>query len=136
MQFLVDNWILILVMFASGAMLLWPLLQRRVSAMKEAGTLNATHLINTRDAVLLDVRETKEYEGGRIPNAVHIPLSQLASRGEELKKLASRPVIAYCARGNRSRSAGASLQKLGFGEIYNLSGGFQAWKDAGMPVEK
>jgi len=136
MQFFLDNWMLIIVLFVSGGMLLWPLVQRQVSPMKEAGTLQATHLINSRDALLLDVRETKEYEGGRIPRSLHIPLSQLDSRAMELKKHAARPVIAYCARGNRSRAAGSALQREGFNEIYNLNGGFQAWKDAGLPVEK
>lgn len=135
MSFIEKNWLLILVMFLSGAMLLWPLLQRRFSPIKEIGNLNATHLINHQDAVLLDVREAKEFEGGKLPNALHIPLSQLDSRGAELAKLTARPVIVYCARGQRSRAAGAGLQKLGFKDIYQLSGGFRAWKDAGLPLE-
>ncbi len=49
--------------------------------------------------MLIDVRETQEYEGGRLPNAIHIPLSQLASRGDELARYAGRPVIAYCMIG-------------------------------------
>ena len=136
MRFVLDNWMLIAVMFASGAMLVWPLVRKRTSPMKEAGTLAVTHLINTRDALLLDVRETREYEGGRIPKAMHIPLSQIAGRSAELKKHTGRPVVAYCARGNRSRSAGTALLKAGFSEVYNLSGGLQAWKDAGLPLEK
>src|SRR5512139_2059050 len=124
MSFLQENCILILVAFASGAMLVWPLVQRRFSAMKELGTLGATHLVNTQDAVLLDLRETKDYEGGRLPNAVHIPLSQLDARAGELAKYASRPVIAYCATGSRSRNAGAALAKAGFKDVYNLNGGF------------
>jgi rhodanese-related sulfurtransferase len=136
MAFVQNNWMLILVLIASGAMLVWPLVQRRFSAMKELGTLGATHLVNTQDAVLLDLRETKDYEGGRLPNAVHIPLSQLDARAAELAKFASRPVIAYCATGSRSRNAGAALAKAGFKDVYNLNGGFHAWKDAGLPVEK
>jgi rhodanese-related sulfurtransferase len=136
MSFIQENWLLILVMFTSGAMLAWPIVQRRLSPMKEVGNLNATHLINHRDAVLLDVRETKEYEGGRLPNAVHIPLSQLESRAAELMKYKARPVVAYCASGNRSRMAGRALARVGFAEMYNLHGGFRAWKDAGLPVEK
>ena len=77
MSFIEKNWILILVMFVSGAMLLWPILQRRFSPVKDVGNLNATHLINHQNAVLLDVRETAELAGGKLPNAVHIPLSQL-----------------------------------------------------------
>ena len=67
---------------------------------------------------------------------VHIPLSQLDSRGTELAKQTARPVVAYCESGQRSRSAGGSLAKLGFADIYHLTGGFRAWKDAGLPVEK
>lgn len=136
MDFVTHNWMLILVAFASGAMLVWPLVQRRFSPMKEIGTLNVTHLINNQNALLLDVRETSEYEGGRLPNALHVPLSQLAARAAELARHTSRPVIAYCERGNRSRMAGAALGKIGFTDVYHLNGGFRAWKDAGLPVEK
>lgn len=136
MAFVQENWVLILVAFLSGAMLVWPLVQRRFSPMKAIGTLGVTHLINTQDAVPLDVRETRDYEGGRLPNAVHIPLSQLEARSGELAKYASRPVIAYCESGNRSRMAGAALAKAGVKDVYHLNGGFRAWKDAGLPVEK
>ena len=98
--------------------------------------MQATQLINRQNALILDVRETQEYEGGRVPNAVHVPLSQLAGRGQELKKFTSRPVIAYCERGGRSRSAAGKLAKLGFSEVYTLRGGLRAWADAGLPVEK
>jgi rhodanese-related sulfurtransferase len=133
--FVYENWMLIAVAFVSGAMLLWPLAQRRFSPMKPIGTLGATHLVNTRDAVLLDVREAKEVGTTRLPNAVHIPLSQLEARAPELGRHAGKPVVAYCATGNRGRMAGVALAKAGFAEIYHLSGGFRAWKDAGLPVE-
>ena len=136
MSFIQNNWLLVLVMFVSGAMLVWPLVQRRFSPVKDVGNLNVTQLINTQDAVLLDVRETQEYEGGRLPKAIHIPLSQIDSRAGELAKLTGRPIVAYCASGNRSRMAGAALARIGFKDIYNLNGGYRAWKDAGLPVEK
>lgn len=136
LQFLEDNWPLILVMLVSGAMLLWLTLRRYFSPIREIGALEATQLINRRDALMLDLREPKEYQGGRVPNAVHLPQSQLASRGHELKKLTSRPVIAYCDRGQRSRNAGTLLTQLGFAEVYTLRGGLRAWSDAGLPVEK
>ena len=135
MSFIEKNWLLILVMFLSGAMLLWPILQRRFSPVKEVGNLNVTHLINHKNALLLDIREAKEFEGGKLPDAVHIPLSQLDARASELAKMSGRPVVIYCSRGQRSRSASAALVKLGFAEIYSLHGGIKAWKDAGLPVE-
>jgi rhodanese-related sulfurtransferase len=136
MSFVQNNWMLILVLVMSGAMLVWPLVQRRMSTMKDIGNLEATRLINSANAILVDVRETKEFEGGRLPQAIHIPLSQLDSRGGELAKFAGRPVIAYCMSGNRSRMAGSALARLGFADVYQLHGGFRAWKAAGLPVEK
>ena len=136
MSFLQNNWMLILVLVMSGAMLVWPLVQRRMSPAKDVGNLEATRLINSANAVLVDVRETKEFEGGRLPKAVHIPLSQLDSRGSELARYAGRPVVAYCMSGNRSRMAGRALARLGFTDVYHLQGGYRAWKDAGLPVEK
>ena len=136
LSFIENNWWLILVMVVSGSMLLWPLVQGRLSPMREVGTLQATQLINRKNALMLDVRETKEYEGGRVPNAVHLPLSQLDARGAELKKFSGRPVVAYCDRGNRSRAAAARLAKLGFAEVYTLRGGLRAWTEAGLPLEK
>lgn len=117
-------------------MLVWPLIQRRLSPVREIGALAATQLINRSDALILDVRETQEYEGGRVPNALHIPLSQLANRGQELAKFTSRPLIAYCERGNRSRTAVSTLAKLGFTEVFTLHGGLRAWTEAGLPLEK
>jgi rhodanese-related sulfurtransferase len=134
--FVQNNWLLILVFVLSGAMLVWPLVQSRLSPGKDVGNLEVTRLINSSNAVLVDVRETKEYEGGRLPNAIHIPLSQLASRGAELARYVGKPVVAYCMTGNRARMANAALARLGFKDVYNLRGGYKAWKDAGLPVEK
>jgi len=136
LQFLENNWYLVAIFVVSGAMLAWTYFQGSFSGSRDVGAFEATTLINRRNAVVLDVRETNEYEGGRIPNAVHMPQSQIASRGHELKKFASRPVIAYCERGARSRAAAGALAKLGFAEVYTLRGGLRAWSDSGLPTEK
>jgi rhodanese-related sulfurtransferase len=134
MDFIRENLLLIVVFVASGAMLAWQLLGARMSRMKPISTLGVTRLINSANPVLLDLRETSEYEGGSLPNAVHIPLSQLKSRASELGKLTSRPLVAYCERGQRTRGAVATLTAVGFREMYHLAGGIRAWKDAGLPV--
>jgi rhodanese-related sulfurtransferase len=135
-NFIVKNWLLVLVFVLSGAMLAWPLVGRRFSKIQSIGTLRATQLINSQDALLLDIRETQEYEGGRLPNARHIPLSQLKERSGELAKWKNKPIVIYCNTGTRSGGAGSILEKEGFSEIYQLTGGFRAWKDANLPVQK
>ncbi|HEX2390687.1 MAG TPA: rhodanese-like domain-containing protein [Casimicrobiaceae bacterium] len=136
LPFLEKNWPLVLVFVLSGVMLLWPLLQRRLSPVREIGTFDATRLINTANPIVLDVREPKEFTGARLPNAMHIPLSQLKDRGTELAKFVARPVIVYCDRGQRGGAAASALAKLGFTRVQSLRGGLRAWRDAGLPIQK
>lgn len=135
-SFLLANWPLVLTLVVSGALLVWPLLGGRLSPSRELGAQAATQLINRRNALLLDVREAGDYAAGRIPNAVHVPLKELGARSGELSRHANRPVIAYCDRGVRSRSAVRALTKAGFKEVFTLHGGLHAWSEAGMPLEK
>ena len=74
---------------------------------------------------LLDVRQPGEYEKNHIPGATLIPLPELNNRSGEIPK--QEPVIAYCAVGGRSSAAAQLLKGQGFQEVYNLSGGIQAW---------
>jgi rhodanese-related sulfurtransferase len=136
MHFLQENWMLVLVFVSSGLMLAWSYLQGTRSGGQNVGCAEATMLVNRQDAVLLDVREAKEFEGGRLPRAVHIPLSQLKDRTGELAKLVAKPVVVYCATGRRSSMATGVLAKAGFESIYNLSGGIEAWRKEGLPLEK
>jgi len=136
LPFLEKNWPLVLVFVLSGAMLLWPWVARRLSPVREIGTLDATRMINSENPIVLDIREPKEYAGMRLPNAMHVPLSQLKDRGSELAKYVARPVIVYCDRGLRGGAAASALEKLGFTRVQSLRGGLQAWRDAGLPVQK
>ena len=136
MEFLIKNWSLALVFVVSGAMLLWPLIKGRLSSTAQIGTLEATRLINKENPLLLDVREPSEYNSGHLPDALHIPLSQIRSRSDELAKYATRPVIVYCERGVRSSGAASALAKLGFARVLELRGGLRAWRDAGLPTQR
>ncbi len=135
MEFITNNWSLALVFVVSGAMLLWPLIKGRLSSTEQIGTLEATRLINNENPLLLDVREPNEYGSGHLPDALHIPLSQIKDRSGELAKYATRPVIVYCERGMRSSSAASALSKLGFSRVLELRGGLRAWRDAGLPTK-
>ncbi|MSQ19567.1 MAG: rhodanese-like domain-containing protein [Betaproteobacteria bacterium] len=135
MKFFSENMFLIAVAFVSGAMLLWPLV-RRGAAGASIDTLRATFLINREDAMILDVRETNDYANGHILNARNVPLAQLNERATDVAKNKAKPVIVYCANGQRAGGAIAILKKHGFANVVNLSGGFTAWKAAGLPVEK
>jgi len=136
MQFVQNNLMLIAVALLSAGMLVWPMIGRRISGVKEVETLEAIQLINHRDAVILDVREDKEFATGHLPNAKHIPLGQLAARLKDVEKFKNKPIVVNCRSGARSATACGILRKNGFEEVYNLKGGINAWQQANMPVEK
>lgn len=134
-EFIRDNLLLIAVAAVSGGMLLWPLV-RRSTGGPWVSTLQATQLINRENALVIDVREPAEYAQGHVLGAKNVPLNELATRVRDFEKYKARPVIVVCASGNRSGTALATLKNRGFTNVANLSGGFGAWQQAGLPVEK
>jgi rhodanese-related sulfurtransferase len=132
-QFLQDNWMLVAVAVVSGAMLTWSFIGSRLSGVEQADTLKATRLFND-DALILDVREDKEYTAGHIPKAKHIPLGQLGNRLNELEKFKSKPILVTCRSGHRSARACGMLKKAGFETVFNQAGGIIAWERANLPV--
>lgn len=83
---------------------------------------------------VIDVRGQSEWDTGHIPGVANIPLGALASRLAEIP--GDRPVVLQCQGGGRSAIAASLLQANGIGQVLNLSGGFGAWKRAGLPVER
>lgn len=73
-------------------------------------------------AVIIDVRERREYENGHIKNSKNIPLSELRGRVDEIPK--DVPVYLHCRTGQRSYNATLALQNLGFTNVYNITGSF------------
>jgi len=121
---------------SSGVMLLWPLISRSFRMSHEVGAVEAVQLINRRDALVLDVRDTGDYAAGHIANAKHVPEAQLADRIKELEKYRSRPIVVSCRTGSRASSVSAMLRKQGFTEAFALRGGIAAWQQASLPLEK
>lgn len=81
---------------------------------------------------LLDVRATSEVEKGVIGGAKHIHAGYLQRRLAEIPP--NRTVVVYCAGGDRSSIASSCLQKNGFKHVVNVIGGFNAWREADLPV--
>lgn len=133
MEFVVNNFVWIVVAFVSGGLLLWPVIRSR-TAGPSVSPLQATLMINREDAIVLDVREADEFARGHVPNARGIPLGQVANRLGEIDKYKDKPVIVLCQHGNRSASACSTLRKHGFNKVFNLGGGLNAWEQAGQPV--
>lgn len=108
------------------------------SSQKEYQTLSVEAfeaLIGNEQIQRLDVRTADEYVEGHIPGSLLVDVLQDDFTAlAELKLDKKRPVALYCKSGNRSKKAASILTAKGF-EVYELAGGFTAWRNAGLDVE-
>lgn len=134
MNFLIQNWFLIVAAVVSGGMLLWPLV---VSGSQGAALTpaQAVQVINREKGVLIDVSEPEEYAKGHAVGARNIPFGQLEGH-KQLPSNKALPLVLVCPTGARAGRAAGMLRKLGYEKAQVLAGGLKAWRDASLPVEK
>ncbi|CAN5258148.1 rhodanese-like domain-containing protein [soil metagenome] len=136
LKYLADSWMLVLTAVVSGLALLLPALLKQRQGATSVSSAEATRLINTRNASVVDVRSSEEFAGGHIVGSRNIPSEQLPKRLAELGKNRSNPVIVADGNGRGAAALCAMLRKEGFAEAVALQGGVAAWRDAGMPLRK
>jgi molybdopterin/thiamine biosynthesis adenylyltransferase/rhodanese-related sulfurtransferase len=86
--------------------------------------------------VIVDVRESDEWDAGHLPGAKHVPRGHLESRIEGAAPDRSQRVVLYCASGNRSALAAKTLRdELGYEHVESMTGGYTLWKDRGYAVD-
>ena len=134
MQFALENWVLILAALTSGALLLWPNLNKQGGG-SAVGTTEAVRLINREKAVLIDVSEPEEFAQGHAAGARNVPLNALEG-AKELPSNKQLPLVLMCGTGARAARAASLLRKLGNERAIALAGGLKAWREANLPLEK
>lgn len=112
--------------------------QRLVAAAKknirEVSPAHAKAEADRGDALLVDVRETEEWESARVPGAKHLSRGVIEVEIEHAIADMGQSIICYCGAGGRSALAVESLQKMGYKNVRSLAGGFKAWQQAGLPT--
>ena len=93
-------------------------------------------LVNSENALVIDVRDATEYSEGHIVDAVNIPFANFESRSDELNMHKDKPLIVACKMGQHSGSVGTILRKKGFTNVLRLSGGMAEWRGQNLPVVK
>ena len=111
-------------------------IKSRIDEVDPSEVREATAMGNGDAPVLIDVRESEEYETSHIPGARHVPRGFLESRIEGAAPDRSQRVVLYCASGNRSALAADTLSTLmGYENVESMTGGITLWKDRGYEVE-
>lgn len=104
------------------------------TGLRQTPQMSVTELQSRNGAVtVVDVRSANEWAEGHVPGAIHIPLGYLAERCRSLPT--TKPIVMQCQAGSRSAIATSLLERLGFTDVINLTGGYSAWVAAGLPVE-
>jgi rhodanese-related sulfurtransferase len=118
-----------------GAMRGWVAAGLAVATAGNVDPASARQLL-ADGAASVDVREPDEFAAGHIEGAIHVPLGSLADRVREIPD--NRPVIVYCAAGNRAASALSLLERTGRGPLFSIDGGIDAWRASGLatPAER
>lgn len=99
-------------------------------------TGNLVSLVNREGAVILDIRDNKEYGLGHIVEAINIPMSSFDRRASELESKKGNPIVVVCKMGQHSGTVGKKLKALGFENVRRLSGGMAEWSASNLPVVK
>ncbi len=117
-----------------------PRYQRIVAAakekIKEVSVEKAATEVERRDAVLIDVRETSEWDIEHAVGAMHLSRGMLEVEIEEKLPDFKQPIILHCGGGGRSALAAESLQNMGYENVRSMAGGFTAWKEKDLPTAK
>jgi len=123
--------------FLAGTFVLLLALFVRNEMRRGGHTISAQQLVdrvNREGAIVIDVRDRKEFDAGHIVGAISIPLANLDTRADELKKFADKPIIVACKMGQHSGDAGMRLRKRGYQNVSRLAGGMAEWQNQNLPV--
>ncbi|MBZ0135905.1 MAG: rhodanese-like domain-containing protein [Planctomycetes bacterium] len=104
------------------------------TAPKKTAPKKTAVKVQNGSLTLIDVRMPQELNGGTIPGSEHIPLDNILDTVPKSITDPQAPVVVFCKSGMRGGMAQGALRKLGYTNVSNIVGGFDAWQKAGLPV--
>lgn len=91
---------------------------------------------SSADFALVDVREDSEWNAAHATGAIHLGKGIIERDIETVIPETDKKIVLYCGGGYRSALAADALQMMGYKAVFSLAGGWRAWKDAGMPIDR
>ena len=130
--FIVEQWILFSILAVLVVAFIWTESQKGGKALSHH---QVTRLLNGDEAVLLDVRDKKDFDNGHIVDSINIPYAKLGERSSELEKYREKTVVVVDKLGQHAGAAGKILKDKGF-TVTRLQGGISDWISQNLPVVK
>lgn len=133
--FLRIHWVLTLIFIIVTVVLLILEAIKQKQSATQLSPAQATQMMNHENAVIVDIRTTALFNEGHIIGAQSIPLAELQEKSKKLEKSKNKPIVLVCMNGSEAPKVADTLKKQGL-NIYTLSGGMRAWREAEMPIVK
>lgn len=130
--FISEQWILVSVLMV---LIYLFAINERIKSGRPISVHAVTRMLNSDEAVLLDVRDSKEFKAGHIAGAVNIPQSKLQDKMSELERYREKIIIVADKVGQQAGAVGRKLQQQGF-KVFRLTGGMMEWQNQSLPVIK
>lgn len=128
--FLGEQWLLVSALLALVGLFMWTENRR---AGDNISVHQLTAQVNNANALVIDLREQKEFREGHIVDSLNIPYGKLTERMAELDK--ARPLVLVDKMGQHSAPAGRTLKQAGF-QVSRLTGGMSEWTASSLPLVK
>ena len=136
MVFAKQHWLLFTLFVV--ILIIWLVIESRISLQKNQaiGIQKAITMMNQDKALLIDVRKVEKFETGHILGAMSLPADDFSTDNKIFTKRKQRPILIYADTTQLAINCAMKLKKSGIEEVFVISGGITAWKQANMPVVK
>jgi rhodanese-related sulfurtransferase len=133
-EFIINHWILSSLFVILLYLVFSDTLNRRLSGLQPINVSEVVNLVNQQKGCFIDVREEEAFAKAHIVDAINIPAGKLdEDLSKKLKKM-DQPLVVVCDGGQKSRAAAKKLKTKGYTNVFVLSGGLHAWRDAKLPL--
>lgn len=133
-EFASKHWMLVVAFLAVTYFLIQDIIESSLRKYQTISPMLTVTKLNTGSPVIVDVREAGEFKKGHIADAIHIPLASLEKQVNKIDLYKKDDVIVVCHTGMRSTTACSNLSKLGFENVFSMTGGMQSWEENKLPV--
>ena len=130
--FISEQWVLVSVLLV---LIYLFAINERIKSGRPISVHAVTRMLNADEAVLLDVRDSKEFKAGHIAGALNIPQTKLQDKISELEHYREKIIIVADKLGQQAGAVGRKLQQQGF-KVFRLTGGMMEWQNQNLPVVK
>ncbi|OQK15407.1 sulfurtransferase [Methyloprofundus sedimenti] len=135
-EFASTHWMLVTAFFAVSFFLIQDIVEAGIRKYNTISPMLTVTKLNTGHPIILDVREASEFNKGHIADAIHIPVVDIEAQINKIDLYKKDDVIVVCQSGTRSAPACSTLHKLGFENVFLMTGGMQSWEENKLPIVK